>query len=95
MTVAEARQTPESTSGPPRKWVAVTFDTAPSIGGQAHVFRGIYNGAASAKDIAVTNLDGTDITIPDVPAGHIIPGFFLDVNTTGTTALATELRGLI
>jgi len=95
MTVAEARQIPESTSGPPRKWVAVTFDTAPSVGGQDHVFRGIFNGATSAKDIAVTNLDGSTVTIPSVPAGHIIPGFFLKVNTTNTTALATELRGLI
>lgn len=95
MTLAEARQMAESADGPPRSWVAITFDASPTMGGQTHVFRGIYNGATSAKDIAVRTLDGSDITIPSVPAGHIVPGFFQRVNTTNTTALATELRGLI
>lgn len=81
-----------SADGPARLLAAITFDTAPASG---DVYRGIYNQASAAKDIAVTLLDDSSITIKNVPSGHIFPVFCKKVNATNTTALAAELLGVI
>lgn len=92
MNLADAASMTQSADGPGRKVVDITFDTAQSDGS---VLRGIYNGGSAAATIAVTHLDGTTGTIPHLPAGHCFPAFCKWVNASGTTALASDLRGVV
>lgn len=92
MTIIQANQTPVQLSDPARSLVAITFDTAPSGG---HILRGFRNGKSSAVNVAVTLLDGTAVTIANVQAGQTVDVLCKYINTTNTTALNTELLGII
>ena len=60
MTKTELASASIGSGSPPVKWVAIVFDTDLPSG---DVLRGVRLQAASAKDVAVTQLDGSDITI--------------------------------
>lgn len=91
MTQYEANMKPADVTDPARLLVTITFDTAPSAG----VMRGVYNGGSAATNIAVTLLDGSAVTIKNVPSGFIFPVFCTKVNTSNTTASASDLLGII
>lgn len=90
MTKAESVAVSPGIGSTPVKWVAITFDTPLASG---DILRGFRLQAATAKDVAVTQLDGTSLTIKLVQPGQTVPGLFLNVNTTNTTATAAELLG--
>lgn len=92
MTLIAANQTPVQLSDPARLLVAITFDTAPSGG---HILRGFRNSKSSAVNVAVTLLNDAAVTIANVQAGQTIDVLCKFINTANTTALNTELLGII
>lgn len=71
----------ESPDTPARRLEAITPHDVNEL---AYVTRGLYVGTAG--NVSVVDVTGNTVTIPNVPAGAILPICIKQVRLTGTTA---------
>lgn len=93
MKLAQFESMHPSADGPARGHREITFDEDVTTD-HGIVFRGVYNGSDEAGDITIIQMDGSEFTIPNVPAGARFPVFCRGVAEDDTTVPEAMLRGI-